>query len=343
MANPTNRPTIRAGEYVYIMEGETVVVSSGYSSDNLYRCDSAGVAARDIYTSNVNEIREALNFIKDRGTVFQDRYEEASSTSRGPEAPRIVEDLQLNTVSITHAGNPQQEIDGVQPVQDPIDERTMLPVSRLGDTYSQAVSVWQTDPQGNIERNYENPSPTTHNMNAYPGRDFEILPTEHGDRPLGAVLESTDLNSGVNTTRLNNTADAIDPELVKTMKRQGRFPRIDRTQLEVLKDLQDGTIKHYGQYLPCFGCEDSLGALFPGGYSDSDKCVTCFRRTGRECHRDVYMPRGMKAELYKQFAEEIVPVIKKQAIFEAKKRISEAEEKENKSKRTMVRIAKRRA
>lgn len=288
MADPTNRgdnellaeivntntstvPNIRAGQYVYIMLDGDIVITSTYDQRELYRCDSAGTALRDIYSSDVNEIRESLSFIKDRGTVFQDRYEEASR------------------------------------------------MDLTGPT-SQVASIWQDDPM----------------LPATPGA------IQSSDRPLGPPGATLEL-SGINETTLNTTPNAIDPELIKTMRKQNRFPLINRTQLEILKDLQDRTIRYNNQYLPCYGCEDSKGSLFPGGYSDSDRCVTCFRRTGRAVHKDVYIAKGFREELYKQFAEEIVPVIKKQALFEAKKRISEAEEKENKSKRTMVRIAKQRA
>ena len=293
----TEGPLISAGQYVYIMEGETIVISSRYDQNELYRCHSAGIAQRDLYNSNVNEIRGALNFIKDRGTVFQDQYEEAIGT-----APRV-EDFQLNTVSaVSDPIDPEATI-----TEAPIDERTMRPVINGVQPVQPMVGHAVLD----------------------------------SFRPLGAVLESHDPATGVNTTRLNNTADAIDPSLIKRMKEAGRFPNINRTQLEILKDLQDNTVRYNGQYLPCFGCEHSTGALFPGAPGHINDCAGCFRDAGRGL--DKYIAKGLKKELYKQFAEEIVPVIKKQAIFEAKKRISEAEEKENKSKRTMVRIAKKRA
>jgi len=289
-------PNVSAGQYVYAMADGTIHISPNYDPTLMYSADTVGIAIENIYTTDRDYIRTHLDIVKDRGTVFQDRYEETTGTLP------VIEDFQLNQMSI---------------VSDPVDPQTTINIALEG---------------------------TTQNMNRYlvnpedPNSLYAVRPPD--THPGFAILESSDPTTGINTTRLNNTADAIDPELIRTMKKENRFPRIDRVELDILKELQDKSVKFNGQYMPCFGCENSRSALFPGEPGSIDDCGDCYRDTGRGIDR--YMAKGIKKELYKQFAEEVVPVIKKQAIFEAKQRISEAEEKENKSKRIMVKIAKKR-
>jgi len=295
----SSRPTINAGEYVYIMQDGTINASTSYDNALMYTAHTVGTAVRNMYTNDVNVIRESLDFIKDRGTVFQDRYEAASDP--------------------TYVAPDMATFNQFTLVDDPIDERTMMP---------QVSSVWQEDPT---------PTPTQAeqefiqlNMAPYQQgvRPPDTGPIEFPDRPLGTLITR---RPTTHTQENNELAAAVS--LIKAQE-EGIVQRI---KVQSRKDKS-------GQYQVCYGCISNVDSVFPGKPSlHGDRCAQCARRTGRTHNKDFYMTKDTKDIMYQLFAEEVVPVIKKQALFEAKQRISEAEEKDNKVKRTMVRIAKKRA
>lgn len=256
-------PDVMAGQYVYMMQDGSVNISSNLQNDLMYTADTVGIATQNIYNVDIRDrtiIRGYLDLIKDRGTVFQDQFElNQTYMVSDPVDPQA-------TVAITHAGNPQPELDSVQPL-----------TQRIGQLY------------GVIP-------PDTHTHTS----------------------ENTELARAIELLK------AQDDDLVQRLKTQAR------------KDEK-------GQFQVCYGCVLNVESVFPGKFSNrTESCIICTRRSGNKHDQDYYMTKDTRSILFELFAKEVIPNIKKQALLEAKQRISEAEEKDNNVKRKVARIVKKR-